>query len=86
MSRKKKEKEEVKHEPIQLTLINLETKKKPSGIGKFAMNLMVSTQESNKEILAQVREQFPTAKTTYECIAWYRSKLRRDAMLEATGK
>lgn len=56
------------------------TVKKVQGIGKFATNLMKTTKLTNKEILAQVQASF-NCRTTYECIAWYRTKLRREGML-----
>lgn len=49
------------------------------GIGTFATNLMKTTELANKEILVKVLAEFAGAKTTYECIAWYRSKIRREA-------
>ena len=36
---------------------------------------------SNKEALAKTLEQFPTAKTTVACIAYYRNKLVADGKL-----
>lgn len=44
-------------------------------IGKFATNLMVSTNMSNEEILKQIRIKYPECKTQMNSIYWYRSKL-----------
>ena len=52
---------------------------KTRGIGAFAINLMKTTQLSNNQILAKIKAEFEGCKTTYECIAWYRSKIRREA-------
>ena len=49
------------------------------GIGGFAMNLMKTTQKTNNEILKAVKDEFEGCNTTYACIAWYRSKIRREA-------
>lgn len=54
-------------------------KVKKEGIGKFVMDMMLDTKTAkwtNKEILDKVGEKFPEAKTTYACIAWYRTHLR----------
>ena len=56
------------------------TVKRNQGIGKFAMNLMTTTKLTNNEILARIRKEFE-CQTTYACIAWYRTKLRRDGMM-----
>jgi len=65
---------------VQENTIVAETPKvKKEGIGKFVMGIMLDEKTSNwtnKEILDKVVEKFPTAKTTYACIAWYRTHLR----------
>jgi hypothetical protein len=65
---------------IQENTIEVETSKvKKEGIGKFVMAIMLDEKTANwtnKEILDKVAEKFPTAKTTYACIAWYRTHLR----------
>jgi len=50
-------------------------------IGKFASNLILTTAKSNTEILAEVKNQFPEAKTTMACIAWYKSDLRKKGLI-----
>lgn len=50
-------------------------------IGKFASNLILTTNLTNTEILAKVHEQFPAAKTTMACIAWYKSNLRKKGLI-----
>lgn len=44
------------------------------GIGAFCKGLIVEG-KTNAEILAAVAETFPTAKTTANCVAYYRAKL-----------
>lgn len=46
-------------------------------IGQFAQRVMVSTDLKNADILKLIGEQFPEAKTTMACIAWYRSDLKK---------
>ncbi len=48
------------------------------GVGKFAKELL-ATGMSNAEVLEQVKLQFPTAKTSLSCIAFYRNKLAVEA-------
>ena len=44
------------------------------GIGKFCKEQILDG-KTNAEILALIAEQFPTAKTTSNCVAYYRAKL-----------
>jgi hypothetical protein len=44
------------------------------GVGVYAKSLILQGL-TNKEVLAKVLAQFPTAKTSSSCIAYYRSKL-----------
>lgn len=46
-------------------------------IGQFVQRVMSSTQLKNAEILELVGNEFPEAKTTSACIAWYRSDLKK---------
>lgn len=53
-------------------------KPKKEGIGKFVMDMMLDEKTAkwtNKEILDAVHTKF-ASKTTYACIAWYRTHLR----------
>jgi hypothetical protein len=65
---------------VQETTAVVEAPKvKKEGIGKFVMDMMLNEKTANwtnKEILDKVGEKFPEAKTTYACIAWYRTHLR----------
>ena len=48
------------------------------GIGAFCKGL-IADGKTNAEILTAVAEQFPTAKTTANCVAYYRAKLAKAA-------
>lgn len=37
--------------------------------------------KTNEQILKEVKESNPTCKTTYACIAWYQSKLRKEGKI-----
>ena len=53
-------------------------------IGQTAISLILAQPDlSNQQILDKVREQFPSAQTTMACIAWYKSKLRKEGKIGA---
>ena len=52
------------------------------GIGAFCKGL-IAEGKTNAEILAAVAEQFPTAKTTANCVAYYRAKMAKAAAAPA---
>ena len=53
-------------------------------IGQTAISLILAQPDlSNQQILDKVREQFPSAQTTMSCIAWYKSKLRKEGKIGA---
>lgn len=58
---------------------NSSAKRGPTqGIGAFSKGL-IAEGKTNAEILAAIAEQFPTAKTTANCIAYYRAKMAKAA-------
>lgn len=58
---------------------NSSAKRGPTqGIGAFCKGL-IAEGKTNPEILAAVAEQFPTAKTTANCVAYYRAKMAKAA-------
>jgi predicted RNase H-like nuclease (RuvC/YqgF family) len=59
---------------------NIMQKQDGERIGQFAQRLMVSTQLKNPAILEAISREFPQAKTTMACIAWYRSDLKKSKM------
>ena len=58
----------------------VEPAKKP-GIGKFIVEQILTMEKSNTEILNEVIKEFDGAKTTMACIAWYKSKLRKEGKI-----
>ena len=61
-----------------------EVKAKKVGIGSTIIDLILENPNmTNLEILAKVKEQFEAAQTSYACIAWYKSKLRREGKIGA---
>ena len=57
--------------------------KKARGIGKFIVEKILTTNLSNTEILAKVIKEFDGAKTTMACIAWYKTKMRKEGKIGA---
>jgi len=55
------------------------------GIGKFAKDL-IAMGKTNAEVLADVLAEFPTAKTTTNCIAFYRAKVVAASKVEAPAE
>jgi len=56
-----------------------ETKSKKTvktGVGKEILRLIAENRLTNKEIVAKVLSDNPERRTTYSCVAWYRSKVR----------
>jgi len=55
---------------------NTTNKRGPTqGIGAFCKG-MIADGKTNAEILELIAEQFPTAKTTTNCVAYYRAKMK----------
>lgn len=51
-------------------------------IGSTAIKLILDEPTlTNQQILDKVKEQFPSAQTTMACIAWYKSKLRKEGKI-----
>ena len=56
-------------------------------IGQFITWLILNTEKSNTEILEAVHEKFEGAKTTPACVAWYKTKLRKQGLIaKGSGK
>ena len=47
-----------------------------TGVGARILELIAEGKLSNKEIVAKVLEENPMRKTTYACVAWYKSQVR----------
>ena len=57
-----------------------------TNVGSRIIELIQSKVYSNKEILKIVRGENPARKTTYACVAWYQSKLKKEAQaLDTSG-
>ena len=53
-------------------------------IGQTAISIILAQPElTNQQVLEKVRELFPSAQTTMACIAWYKSKLRKEGKIGA---
>ena len=49
-----------------------------NSIGSFARNIIATRNElSNAQVLELVLQQFPNAKTSIACIAWYKSNMKK---------
>jgi hypothetical protein len=51
-------------------------------IGQLITYLILNSTKSNTEILEIVKTQFEGCKTSPACIAWYKSKLRKEGLIE----
>ena len=49
-----------------------------TGVGSRIIQLIKAGGKSNKEILEIVRAENPARNTTYACIAWYQTKLKKE--------
>jgi hypothetical protein len=61
-----------------------EVKVKKVGIGSTIIELILTNPTmTNEQILAEVKVRFEKAQTSYACIAWYKSKLRKEGQIGA---
>jgi len=51
-------------------------------IGQLITFLILNSTKTNSEILAIVHEKFEGAKTSMACVAWYKSKLRKEGLID----
>lgn len=57
-------------------------KTKKVGIGSTIIELILANPEmTNLQILEAVKAKFEKAETSYACIAWYKSKLRKEGQI-----
>ena len=69
---------------VESTPIVEEVKVKKVGIGSTIIELILANPEmTNLQILEQVKSTFEKAETSYACIAWYKSKLRKEGKIGA---
>jgi len=52
-------------------------------IGQFITYMILNSTKSNTEILELVKKNFDGCKTSMACVAWYKSKLRKEGKIEA---
>lgn len=45
----------------------------------------MNTSKNNTEILEEVHKKFEGCKTTAACVAWYKTKLRKQGLIEKNG-
>ena len=50
-------------------------------IGNYA-RAQILLGKTNQEILEAIQKQFPAAKTTPACVAWYKSDMRKHGLIE----
>ncbi len=55
------------------------------GIGKFC-RAEINAGKTNTEILKSVKKKFPKGHTTYACVAWYRSNMKKNGTLKIARK
>jgi hypothetical protein len=54
----------------------------PMNIGQFARHIIKQNPAmKNDDVLNLVKAQFPQGKTTYACIAWYKTDMRKKGLL-----
>jgi hypothetical protein len=51
-----------------------------TGVGSRIIELIKAGNKTNKEILEIVRAENPARNTTYACIAWYQTKLKKEVV------
>ena len=52
-------------------------------IGQLITYLILNSNKSNDEIVAIIHSKFENAKTTTNCVSWYKTKLRKEGRLDA---
>jgi hypothetical protein len=77
---KETKKEVVKEKPAKVVVKGKIEKKKVLGIGKYIKNILSTKkgqERKNEDILKEVLNKFPEAKTTVSCISWYRMDIKK---------
>lgn len=69
---------------VETPKAEVQTEVKPLKIGQMIITQILENPEfSNEQILKNVLGKFEQAKTTMACIAWYKSKLRKEGKIGA---
>ena len=71
--------EEVKVEEVKVEEVKVVQKPK---VGERARQLLQEGTLDNKGILEQIKKEYPDAKTSIACIAWYKSDLKKKAPVD----
>lgn len=75
-------KKQVQTAVEQTTVEQVEQVKVRVSIGSTAIKLILENPEwANQQVLEEVKKLFPSAQTTMACIAWYKSKLRKEGKI-----
>ena len=74
--------EEAKVEEAKVEETKVEEVKVRVSIGSTSIKLILDNPTwTNQQVLDEVKKQFPSAQTTMACIAWYKSKLRKEGKI-----
>ena len=75
-------KKQTKSTTSQVEEVKVEEVKARVSIGSTAIQLVLTNPDwSNQQVLEEVKKLFPSAQTTMACIAWYKSKLRKEGKI-----
>lgn len=75
-------KKQVQTAVEQTTVEQVEQVKVRVSIGSTAIKLILGNPNwANQQVLEEVKRLFPSAQTTMACIAWYKSKLRKEGKI-----
>lgn len=75
-------KKQVQATVEQTTVEQVEQAKVRVSIGSTAIKLILENPDwANQQVLEEVKKLFPSAQTTMACIAWYKSKLRKEGKI-----
>ena len=76
--------ETVAEMPMVEQVEQVEQVKARVSIGQTAISIILTQPElTNQQVLEKVKELRPSAQTTMACIAWYKSKLRKEGRIGA---
>ena len=69
-------------EEVKVEEVKVEEVKARISIGSTAIQLILTQPDwTNQQILEEVKKLFPSAQTSMACIAWYKSKLRKEGKI-----
>lgn len=72
----------TKSKTVVAPVVEAKVETKRVGIGSTIVEMILADPgKANKDILAEILAKFKNAKTTYACIAWYKSDLRKKGQI-----